>query len=65
MLPVTTPDEMGAIDRGAADPVEVLIRRAGDAVAYEARALLGGIDNPWGAAIGGLIVGVAENVLGA
>ncbi|MEZ5657902.1 MAG: branched-chain amino acid ABC transporter permease [Burkholderiaceae bacterium] len=30
-----------------------------------AGALLGGIDNPWGAAIGGLIVGVAENVLGA
>ncbi len=42
MLPVTTPAEMGAIDRGAADPVEVLIRRAGEAVAYEARDLLGG-----------------------
>lgn len=30
-----------------------------------AGALLGGIDNPWGAAIGGVIVGVAENLLGA
>lgn len=30
-----------------------------------ASALLGGIDNPWGAVIGGFIVGVAENLLGA
>jgi branched-chain amino acid transport system permease protein len=30
-----------------------------------AAALLGGIDNPWGAAIGGFIVGVAENLAGA
>lgn len=30
-----------------------------------ASALLGGIDNPWGAAIGGFIVGVLENLLGA
>ena len=30
-----------------------------------AGALLGGIDNPWGAAICGFIVGVAENLLGA
>jgi branched-chain amino acid transport system permease protein len=30
-----------------------------------AAALLGGIDNPWGAVIGGLIVGVLENLLGA
>jgi len=30
-----------------------------------ASALLGGIDNPWGAALGGFIVGVAENLLGA
>ncbi len=30
-----------------------------------AAALLGGIDNPWGAVIGGFIVGVLENVLGA
>lgn len=30
-----------------------------------AGALLGGIDNPWGAVIGGFIVGVLENLLGA
>ncbi|MBM3558076.1 MAG: branched-chain amino acid ABC transporter permease, partial [Alphaproteobacteria bacterium] len=30
-----------------------------------ASALLGGITNPWGAAAGGFIVGVLENVLGA
>lgn len=30
-----------------------------------AAALLGGIDNPWGVAIGGFIVGVLENLLGA
>lgn len=30
-----------------------------------ASALLGGIDNPWGAVVGGFIVGVLENVLGA
>ena len=30
-----------------------------------AAALVGGIDNPGGAVIGGLVVGVLENVLGA
>jgi len=30
-----------------------------------ASALIGGIDNPWGAVLGGFIVGVLENVLGA
>lgn len=30
-----------------------------------ASALLGGIDNPWGAVIGGFTVGVLENVMGA
>jgi branched-chain amino acid transport system permease protein len=30
-----------------------------------AAALLGGIDNPWGAPIGGFIVGVAENLAGS
>ncbi|MFZ9678646.1 MAG: branched-chain amino acid ABC transporter permease [Quisquiliibacterium sp.] len=30
-----------------------------------AAALFGGIDNPWGAVLGGLIVGVLENLLGA
>jgi branched-chain amino acid transport system permease protein len=27
--------------------------------------LLGGINNPWGAAVGGFIVGVIENLAGA
>ncbi|MGE0724267.1 MAG: branched-chain amino acid ABC transporter permease [Alphaproteobacteria bacterium] len=30
-----------------------------------AAALLGGIDNPWGAVIGGFVVGVLENIAGA
>jgi branched-chain amino acid transport system permease protein len=30
-----------------------------------AAALLGGIDNPFGAVVGGLIVGVLENLMGA
>jgi branched-chain amino acid transport system permease protein len=30
-----------------------------------AGALLGGIDNPWGAVIGGFMMGVLENVVGA
>jgi branched-chain amino acid transport system permease protein len=30
-----------------------------------AAALVGGIDNPWGAVAGGFMVGVLENVLGA
>lgn len=30
-----------------------------------AGALLGGLENPWGAMLGGIIVGVVENVLGA
>jgi branched-chain amino acid transport system permease protein len=30
-----------------------------------AAALVGGIDNPWGAVLGGFLVGVLENVLGA
>ena len=30
-----------------------------------AGALLGGIDSPWGAAFGGFVVGVAENLIGA
>jgi NAD(P)H-hydrate epimerase len=42
VIPVVTPDEMGAIDAAAPEPVEVLIERAGAAVARHARALLGG-----------------------
>ena len=42
MLPIVTPDEMAAIDRDAPEPVEVLIGRAGSAVAHEALRMLGG-----------------------
>jgi branched-chain amino acid transport system permease protein len=30
-----------------------------------AAALLGGIDNPWGAPIGGFLIGITENLAGA
>ena len=42
MLPVLTPEEMAAIDAAAPEPVEVLIERAGAAVARAALRLLGG-----------------------
>ena len=42
MIPVVTRDEMRAIDAAAADPVEVLIERAGGAVARAALQMLGG-----------------------
>jgi NAD(P)H-hydrate epimerase len=42
MLPVLTPDEMAAVDAAAPEPTEVLIGRAGDAVARLARRMLGG-----------------------
>jgi NAD(P)H-hydrate epimerase len=42
VIPVVTPEEMAAIDRAAPEPVEVLIGRAGAAVAREAVAMLGG-----------------------
>ncbi len=42
MIPVVTPAEMGAIDRAAPESVEVLIGRAGGAVARAAVDLLGG-----------------------
>jgi ADP-dependent NAD(P)H-hydrate dehydratase / NAD(P)H-hydrate epimerase len=42
MLPVLTPDEMAAVDAAATEPVEVLIGRAGAAVARAALAILGG-----------------------
>jgi NAD(P)H-hydrate epimerase len=42
MLPIVTPDEMAAIDRDAREPVEVLIGRAGSAVAREALRMLDG-----------------------
>lgn len=42
MIPVVTPEEMGAIDAAAPEPVEVLIGRAGGAVARAAVRILGG-----------------------
>jgi NAD(P)H-hydrate epimerase len=42
VIPIVTPEEMGAIDRAAPEPVEVLIGRAGAAVARAALDLLGG-----------------------
>lgn len=42
MIPIVTPDEMRAIDAGAAEPPEVLIDRAGAAVDRIARRMLGG-----------------------
>jgi NAD(P)H-hydrate epimerase len=40
--PVVTPEEMAAIDRAAPEPVDVLIGRAGHAVALRALGMLGG-----------------------
>lgn len=42
VIPVVTPEEMGAIDAAAAEPTDVLIDRAGAAVAGQALGLLGG-----------------------
>jgi NAD(P)H-hydrate epimerase len=42
MIPIVTPQEMAAIDAAAAEPVDVLIGRAGAAVARAARRMLGG-----------------------
>jgi NAD(P)H-hydrate epimerase len=42
MIPVLTPAEMAGVDRQAPEPVEVLIQRAGYAVARAARQMLGG-----------------------
>lgn len=41
-VPIVTPEEMGAIDRDAPEPVEELIGRAGAAVARSAVRMLGG-----------------------
>ncbi|MDJ0771004.1 MAG: NAD(P)H-hydrate dehydratase [Ilumatobacter sp.] len=43
MIPVVTPDEMRAIDAAAPEPVDVLIARAGEAVARVAVDVLGGV----------------------
>jgi NAD(P)H-hydrate epimerase len=42
MIPIVTPDQMGEIDRNAPEPVDVLIKRAGEAVARAAIDMLGG-----------------------
>lgn len=42
MIPIVTPEEMGAIDAAAPEPVDVLIGRAGAAVARVAHEMLGG-----------------------
>jgi NAD(P)H-hydrate epimerase len=42
VLPVVTPDEMRALDAAAPEPFEVLVERAGRAVARSALRLLGG-----------------------
>jgi NAD(P)H-hydrate epimerase len=42
MIPIITPSEMAAVDAAAPEPVEVLIERAGAAVAAAALELLGG-----------------------
>ncbi len=42
MIPIVTPEEMAAIDKAAPEPVDVLIERAGSAVARAAREMLGG-----------------------
>ncbi|HKE76085.1 MAG TPA: NAD(P)H-hydrate dehydratase [Acidimicrobiales bacterium] len=42
MVPVLTPDEMAAVDAAAPEPTEVLIERAGAAVARAALDMLGG-----------------------
>ena len=42
MLPIVTPEEMAAIDAGASVPADVLIERAGAAVAWAALRMLGG-----------------------
>jgi NAD(P)H-hydrate epimerase len=41
--PIVTPEEMNAIDAAAPEPVEVLIERAGRAVARAAAEMLGGV----------------------
>ena len=42
MLPIVTPEEMAAIDRGAPDDVATLIGRAGAAVARQAVRMMSG-----------------------
>jgi len=57
VIPIVTPEEMGAVDAAAADPVEVLIGRAGWAVA---RAALEMLDGGYGRTVN-LIAGPGNN----
>ena len=43
MIPVVTPEEMKAVDAAAPEPTEVLVHRAGGAVAQAAVDMLGGV----------------------
>ena len=43
MIPVVTPEEMKAADRASPEPVDVLVERAGSAVARAAVEMLGGV----------------------
>ena len=58
---------IGAIAGMMAAPIVYLDPNMMDGVLLYAfaGAVLGGIDNPWGAAFGGFLVGVAENLVGA
>ena len=42
MIPVVTPSQMADIDEQAVEPIEVLIKKAGQAVAWRARKILKG-----------------------
>jgi len=42
MIPIVTPEEMAVVDEAAPEPFEVLVERAGGAVARSAIDLLGG-----------------------
>lgn len=42
MIPIVTPEEMAEVDRSASEPVDVLVERAGFAVARAARRRMGG-----------------------
>ena len=42
MIPIVTPEEMAEVDAAAPEPIDVLIERAGAAVAWSVRKWLGG-----------------------
>jgi NAD(P)H-hydrate epimerase len=53
VIPVLTPEEMNAVDRSAPEPVEVLIERAGAAVARAAGSMMGGTYGRWVVVVAG------------